>query len=241
MHSGIGGLAHAMAEIRLSRAMTAAEQALGDAIAEVLVLRIPGATEYDYFDGLTSTIGILVALDAPGADLAVARLCELATPDGWPTSWVVAAPFGARRRRWSPRRLASARRPNARSRMASRCTGASWSIAMPIRCFHRAPAGCRARPVSRRTSSVWPDCWKWALKPRASGGWTPGGRFRADPATDRAHVRPAATQPWTRRRMTQRHLAILRSRSNPNSANRSSGPVWKYAPRWGPRPSTCSG
>jgi hypothetical protein len=31
----------------------------------------------------------------------------------------------------------------------------------------------------------------------------------------------------TRRRMTQRHLAILRSRSNPSSVNRSSGPVWK--------------
>ena len=31
----------------------------------------------------------------------------------------------------------------------------------------------------------------------------------------------------TRRRMTQRHLAICRSRSNPNCAYRSSGPVWR--------------
>jgi hypothetical protein len=29
------------------------------------------------------------------------------------------------------------------------------------------------------------------------------------------------------RRITQRHLAILRSRLNPNSSNRLSGPVWK--------------
>ncbi len=29
-----------------------------------------------------------IALDAPGADLAVARLRELSTPDGWPTSWL---------------------------------------------------------------------------------------------------------------------------------------------------------
>ncbi len=31
----------------------------------------------------------------------------------------------------------------------------------------------------------------------------------------------------TRRRITQRHLAICRSRSNPSSSNRLSGPVWK--------------
>jgi hypothetical protein len=31
----------------------------------------------------------------------------------------------------------------------------------------------------------------------------------------------------TRRRITQRHLAILRSRLNPNSSNRLSGPVWR--------------
>jgi lantibiotic modifying enzyme len=88
MHSGVGGLAHAMAEIRLSRTITAAERTLSEGIAEVLVRGIPGTSEYDYFDGLTSTIGILIALDATGADLAVARLRELSTPDGWPTSWL---------------------------------------------------------------------------------------------------------------------------------------------------------
>jgi hypothetical protein len=88
MHSGIGGLAHVLAEIRLTRPLTAAERALADGIAETLVRRIPDETGYDYFDGLTSTIGILLALGAPGADLAVARLTQLATPDGWQPSWI---------------------------------------------------------------------------------------------------------------------------------------------------------
>ena len=93
MHSGVGGLAHTMAEIRLTRTLTAEEQGLAAGIAETLVRRIPDETEYDYFDGLVSTLGILTALDAPGADAAVARLRELATPHGWQPSWI--APPGA--------------------------------------------------------------------------------------------------------------------------------------------------
>ena len=88
MHSGVGGLAHVMAEIRLTRPLTAEEQELAAGIADTLVRRIPDETEYDYFDGLVSTIGILTELDAPGADVAVARLRELATPDGWQPSWI---------------------------------------------------------------------------------------------------------------------------------------------------------
>jgi hypothetical protein len=93
LHSGIAGLAHVLSEIRGSRDLTLDERALGDEIAATLVRRIPDTTEYDYFNGLVSTIGALIALDAPGADLAVARLLELATPDGWQTSWM--APPGA--------------------------------------------------------------------------------------------------------------------------------------------------
>ena len=88
MHSGVGGLAHVLAEIRLTRPLTAGEQGLAVGIADTLVRRIPDETEYDYFDGLVSTIGILTELDAPGADVAVARLRELATPDGWQPSWI---------------------------------------------------------------------------------------------------------------------------------------------------------
>lgn len=88
LHSGIGGIAHAMAEIRLTRALTSAERSLADGIVETLTRRIPGETEYDYFNGLSSTIGALAALDAPGAELAVARLQALATPDGWRPSFL---------------------------------------------------------------------------------------------------------------------------------------------------------
>jgi hypothetical protein len=88
MHSGVGGLAHVISEIRLSRDLTPDELDLGEGIAATLVRRIPAATEYDYFDGLVSTIGVLTALGAPGSDLAVARLLDLATPGGWQPSWL---------------------------------------------------------------------------------------------------------------------------------------------------------
>jgi lantibiotic modifying enzyme len=88
MHSGVGGLAHAMAELRLTRPLAAAELALCEEIRETLIRRIPEETAYDYFEGLTSTIGVLTALRARGSELAVARLLELATPSGWPASWI---------------------------------------------------------------------------------------------------------------------------------------------------------
>jgi Lanthionine synthetase C-like protein len=88
MHSGIGGLAHVLTEIRQWRDVTTQEARLAAGIADTLTPRIGGETEYDYFDGLVSTLGVLTALQAAGADLAVARLLELATPDGWQTSWL---------------------------------------------------------------------------------------------------------------------------------------------------------
>jgi lantibiotic modifying enzyme len=94
MHSGVGGLAHAMSEIRLTRELTSGEEAVASGIADTLVAQIPDTTEYDYFDGLTSTIGVLTALETPGADLAVARLVELATSDGWPVSLPWTTPDG---------------------------------------------------------------------------------------------------------------------------------------------------
>lgn len=88
MHSGIGGLAHVLSEVGLTRELSSQELLLADGIAETLVHRIAEETEYDYFDGLTSTLGVLTALGAPGSELAVARLTELATPDGWQPSWL---------------------------------------------------------------------------------------------------------------------------------------------------------
>src|SRR3954451_9886833 len=88
MHSGVDGLAYSLEEISLTRPLEAAELVLREGIAETVVRRIPGETGSDYFEGLTSSIGVLTALDAPGVDLAVARLRELATPDGWPAPWL---------------------------------------------------------------------------------------------------------------------------------------------------------
>lgn len=84
MHSGIGGLAHVLAEIRESRPWTEDEAGLVDAIAERVRSQVETQTDVTFFDGLVSTIGVLTVLEAPGTDLAVARLRELATPDGWP-------------------------------------------------------------------------------------------------------------------------------------------------------------
>lgn len=81
---GIGGLAYVLAEIRLCREWTTEEEKLAHAITTRLVRRIRTQTDYSFFDGLVSTIGVLTVLDAPGAEDAVARLRVLATPNGWP-------------------------------------------------------------------------------------------------------------------------------------------------------------
>lgn len=84
MHSGIGGLALALAEVRLSRDLDDEESALGHAVGERLRSRIAGERDCTFFDGLPSTIGALTALESPGVQAAVDRLAELAEPDGWP-------------------------------------------------------------------------------------------------------------------------------------------------------------
>ncbi|MCW2791158.1 MAG: hypothetical protein JWO76_256 [Nocardioides sp.] len=91
LHSGIGGPAHVLAEIRLGRPWTEEESGLAAGIAARLRDTIATSVDCTYFDGLVSTIGALTALDAPGVDEAVARLLELAAPDGWPQQ-VVAPP-----------------------------------------------------------------------------------------------------------------------------------------------------
>ena len=88
MHSGIGGLAHTLAEIRLTRPWSPAEQHLADAIADRIRTIIPGETSITYFDGLVSAIGVLTALNEPGSGAALERAAEIATPDGWPESFL---------------------------------------------------------------------------------------------------------------------------------------------------------
>ena len=84
MHSGVAGLAHVLAEIRLARAWSAEESALADAIATRLRATVAETTDTTYFDGVVSTIGALIALDTAGVEEAVARLTALAGADGWP-------------------------------------------------------------------------------------------------------------------------------------------------------------
>lgn len=84
MHSGIGGLAYALAEIRLLRPWTVEEHELADGIADRVRRAIPTAQDCSFFDGLVAYLGVLIALDGPGASTAVARLATVAGPDGWP-------------------------------------------------------------------------------------------------------------------------------------------------------------
>ncbi|MGI5498799.1 lanthionine synthetase LanC family protein [Lentzea sp. CA-135723] len=82
MYAGVGGLAHVLAEIRLVRAWTSQEEELAAAIAGRV--RANPSDEVTFFNGLVSAISVLTALDAGGVDDVVARLLDLATPDGWP-------------------------------------------------------------------------------------------------------------------------------------------------------------
>jgi hypothetical protein len=83
MHSGIGGLAHALAEIRLLRPWTVEEHDLADGIADRVRRVIPAEEDCSLFDGLVAHLGVLTALDAPGATTAVTRLMAVARPEGW--------------------------------------------------------------------------------------------------------------------------------------------------------------
>jgi len=83
MHSGVGGLAHALAEIARTRPWTAEESALATAVGVRLRAVTPAATDVTFFDGLVSHLQCLVLLGEPGADACVDRLLELA-PDRWP-------------------------------------------------------------------------------------------------------------------------------------------------------------
>jgi lantibiotic modifying enzyme len=83
MHSGIGGLAHTLAEIRLTRDWTIGEQQLATAIGDRIRTATPTETSITYFDGLVSSIGVLTALDQPGASAAADHALEVATSNGW--------------------------------------------------------------------------------------------------------------------------------------------------------------
>ena len=189
MHSGIGGLAHVLSEIRLTRDLTDDEQRLADGIAETLARRVPAQTEYDYFDGLVSTLGVLTALGADGSDRAVTRLRELATPDGWPTSWM-----------GPPRAVPDGRCNDATLGTASVLLGALWAMRYAVpgarrsrRARRRGPAGRAGAGADRAGLALRP----LALRPRAAQPDAElvarPGRHRREPR--RGRLRPAPARP----------------------------------------------
>lgn len=93
MHSGIGGLAHVLAEVRETRGWSDEESALADGIAARIRANLPSQPLATYFDGVVSDLGVLGALRAEGSDVAVARLRELAADDGWEQPYLGAPTF----------------------------------------------------------------------------------------------------------------------------------------------------
>jgi hypothetical protein len=88
MYNGIGGLAHVLAEVRLTRPWTPTEQSLATAIADRIRDTITTTTATTFFTGLVSSLGVLTALDEKGASTALDRIRELETADGWPESFL---------------------------------------------------------------------------------------------------------------------------------------------------------
>ena len=83
LYAGIAGLAPVLAEIGRCRALTGAEQALAAGIVARLSAMAVIRAEPSLYDGLAGDVTALKLL-APGRErVALARLAELMTPDGW--------------------------------------------------------------------------------------------------------------------------------------------------------------
>ena len=86
LYAGIAGLAPLLAEIGRCRALTGAEQALAAGIVSRLSAMAVTRAEPSLYDGLAGDVTALKLL-APGRErVALARLAELMTPDGWPST-----------------------------------------------------------------------------------------------------------------------------------------------------------
>ena len=82
LHSGIGGLALTLAEVRLTRTWSTTESELAAGIANSISTGARQRLEPSYFAGLAGDVVALRAL-APGSeDGAMRRLHEIATPAG---------------------------------------------------------------------------------------------------------------------------------------------------------------
>jgi lantibiotic modifying enzyme len=86
LYAGVAGLAPDLAEIGQCRALTAAEQALAAGIVARLSATAVTRAEPSLYDGLAGDV-VALKLLAPGRErVALDRLAELMTPDGWPST-----------------------------------------------------------------------------------------------------------------------------------------------------------
>ena len=188
MHSGVGGLAHVLAEIRLARPWTTEEKSLADAIADRVRRGIPGQSDCTFFDGLVSAIGVSSALEVPGAESALARLGALAAP-------LRPAPGRRRTATLPPERAHQRPDPRHRGRPAlgavAAATGRGW----------RPPAGRPRRRGAHGRGRTAADRHQLVLRtiavlgqslPRDAESLALAGRYRGRPgAGPRRLARPA--------------------------------------------------
>lgn len=89
LYAGLAGLAPVLAELGLHRPLTADETALAGAIAERLAAGAATRAEPSLYDGLAGDVTALRLL-APGRErVALQRLAQLRTPDGWETTFTI--------------------------------------------------------------------------------------------------------------------------------------------------------
>ncbi|MDX6325936.1 MAG: hypothetical protein QOK15_2290 [Nocardioidaceae bacterium] len=86
LYDGIAGLAPVLAEIAQSRPLTDSERTLGDAIVGRLSTQATRRMEASLYDGVAGDATALTLLSPQHAQVAMRRLVELMTPDGWPTT-----------------------------------------------------------------------------------------------------------------------------------------------------------
>lgn len=86
LYSGIAGLAPVLAEIVRYREPTDRERSLAAGIVTRLSAAAKDRTEPSLYDGLAGDVTALRLLEPGAESVALRRLAELATPDGWKTT-----------------------------------------------------------------------------------------------------------------------------------------------------------
>ena len=86
LYAGIAGLAFALAEVGLTRALADREESLATSIAERLARAAATRTEPCLYSGLAGDAAALQLLNPGGAQQVLGRLIDLAGAAGWPTT-----------------------------------------------------------------------------------------------------------------------------------------------------------